>query len=809
MLRERLTLSTLAILVMGLASAEMRADYPYVPVPFREVRVEGGFWGPRFETNRRTTVWYDFGKCEETRRIDNFAKAGKLMAGPFRGIPFDDSDVFKVIEGASYSLAIQPDAKLDNYLDELIAKVTAAQETDGYLYTARTIDPKPHADFHGPERWSNLAVSHELYNVGHLFEAAVAHFEATGKRTLLDVAVKNADLLAKVFGPSPGQRRDPPGHQEVELGLARLYRATGRDEYLKLARFFLDQRGRPEGHKLRGAYQQDHAPVIEQKEAVGHAVRAAYMYSGMADVAALTGDQGYVAAIDRIWDNVTSQKLYLTGGIGARHDGEAFGDGYELPNAEAYNETCAAIANALWNQRMFQLHGDARYVDLLERVIYNGFLSGVSLSGDRFFYPNPLACNGKTKFNHGEMGRSPWFGVSCCPVNVVRFIPSIAGYVYAHRNDTAYVNLFVNGEGTVRLAKNSVRIRQETEYPWSGKILMRVDPKEAGPFTLAVRIPGWTGSAPLPGGLYRYVDDPSAGRQLVVNGTGQWPRIEKGYALISRTWKPGDTVELNLRMPIRRVVTDEHVAANRGRVALERGPIVYCAEAVDNNGRISNLVLPDDAPLQAEVRPDLLGGITVLTGQVRALSRGKDGAVATEDAAFTAIPYYAWAHRKVGEMAVWLPRTESAVVVPPPPTLASSATPSASHVWAADTVEALNDQVEPRDSIDHSIPRFTWWDHRGTAEWVQYDFAAPTRVSGVEVYWFDDTGRGQCRVPQSWRLLYRVDDRWEPVANPSAAEVRKDRFNQQTFKPVETRALRLEVKLQPDVSGGILEWKLK
>ncbi len=809
MFRSQFLVSGLAILAIALAPAEIRADYPYVPVPLRDVRVAGGFWGPRFETNRRTTVWYDFGKCEETGRIDNFAKAGKLMPGPFRGIPFDDSDVFKVIEGASYSLAIQPDAKLDRYLDELIAKISAAQEPDGYLYTARTIDPKAHAGFHGPERWSNLGVSHELYNVGHLYEAAVAHFEATGKRTLLDVAVKNADLLVKVFGPGPGQRRDPPGHQEVELGLARLYRATGREDCLKLARFFLDQRGRPEGHKLRGPYQQDHEPVVEQKEAVGHAVRAAYMYSGMADVAALTGDQAYIAAIDRIWENVTSQKLYLTGGIGARHDGEAFGDAYELPNAEAYNETCAAIANALWNQRMFQLHGDARYIDVLERVIYNGFLSGVSLSGDRFFYPNPLACNGKTKFNHGELGRSPWFGVSCCPVNVVRFVPSIASYVYAHRDETAFVNLFVNGEGTVKLAGNSVRIRQETEYPWSGKIRLVIDPNKAGPFTLAVRIPGWTGATPLPGGLYRYLDAASFAWTLSVNGTALRPQVEHGYARTDRTWKTGDLVELNFEMPIRRVVADERVAVDRGRVALERGPIVFCAEAVDNKGRISNLILPDDAPLQAEPRSDLLGNVTVLTGQARALSRGKDGAVVNEAAAFTAIPYYAWAHRKVGEMAVWLPRTESAAVLPPLPTLASAATPSASHVWAADSVEALNDQVEPRDSIDHSIPRFTWWDHRGTTEWVQYDFAAPTRVSAVQVYWFDDTGRGQCRVPASWRVLYRVDDRWEPVANASAAEVRKDRFNEQTFSPVETRAIRLEVKLQPDFSAGILEWKLK
>ncbi len=415
-------------------------DYPYQPVPLNQVVIREGFWLPRFETNRLVTVWADFRKSEETGRISNFARAGKLEEGPFRGIPFDDSDVFKIVEGAAYTLATHPDPKLDTYLDGLIAKMAAAQEPDGYLYTARTLGFTN--GMTGPTRWSNLAHGHELYNVGHMYEAAVAHFAVTGKRALLDVARKNADLIDKTFGPAPDQLKGVPGHQEIEIGLCKLYRATGETRYLDLAKFFIDMRGRSDLRgKVFGPYCQDHIPVVQQTEAVGHAVRAGYLYTGMADVAALTGDRALIAAIDALWENVVSKKMHLTGGIGARRSGEAFGDNYELPNETAYLETCAAIANALWNQRMFLLHGDAKYIDVLERIIYNGFLSGISLSGDQFFYPNPLACDGRFRFNHGDLVRSPWFGCSCCPVNVVRFIPQIASFTYAQRDETVYVNL--------------------------------------------------------------------------------------------------------------------------------------------------------------------------------------------------------------------------------------------------------------------------------------------------------------------------------------------------------------------------------
>lgn len=798
----------LAVFCAGacIAAAPVK-DYPYQPVPFTAVKVQNEFWTSRFETNRRVTVWYDFQKCEETGRIDNFAKAAGLMKGEFKGIPFDDSDVYKVIEGASYVLAMQPDPKLDKYLDELIAKIAAAQEPDGYLYTARRLfPPEKMPGMSGKERWSNLGASHELYNVGHLYEAAVAHFQATGKRSLLDVAIKNADLLVREFGP--GKRGYPPGHPETEIGLVKLYRATGNTAYLDLAKFFVYVHGRPETHKLYGDYAQDHLPIEEQQEAVGHAVRAGYFYSGVADVAAITGDSKYMAAIDRIWTNMVSKKMHLTGGIGARPGGEAFGADYELPNKTAYLETCAAIANALWNHRMFLLHGDAQYVDVLERVIYNGFLSGVSLSGDRFFYPNPLEADGKTRFNHGSTERQAWFGCSCCPVNVVRFIPSIAGYIYATRQNEIFVNLYIGGQANINLGNRQIKLTQQTRYPWDGNIRLTVDPQSAGEFVLNLRIPGWARGQPMPGGLYSYLDAKTEPPRLSINGRPVSISMNKGFARIQRKWKKGDQVELVLPMVPRRVVAREEVKDDQGRVAIERGPVVYCAEAVDNGGHVLNMVLADDVQLKVEHHPELLGGVTVLKGIAAAATRDEQGMPILKPAAITLIPYAVWDHRGAGEMAVWLARSIEKAAIPPKPTVASTAKLSASHAWQNDSLTALNDQVEPKNSIDHSIPRFTWWDHKGTTEWVQYDFDKPTRVSGVEVYWFDDTGRGQCRLPESWRVLYRAGDSWKAVDTNSPYEVRPNVFNKVSFSPIETTALRLEVKLKPGFSGGILEWRV-
>ncbi|MHC4616685.1 MAG: glycoside hydrolase family 127 protein [Planctomycetota bacterium] len=610
-------------------------------LPFTEVVIADEFWAPRIETNRKVTVPYCFKKCEETGRIDNFAKAAGLMAGKFEGKYFNDSDVYKVIEGAAYSLKSHPDRQLEKYVDGVIDKIAAAQWEDGYLYTFYSLPARQRE-----KRWTNTRVRHELYCAGHFFEAAVAYYQATGKRKILDVAVRLADYIDSVFGPD--KKRDVPGHEEIEIGLVKLYRATGEERYLKLAKFFLDERGRAHGRELYGPYCQDHKPVVEQDAAVGHAVRAGYLYCGMADVASLTGDADYVKALDRIWENVVSKKLYVTGGVGATRKGEAFGRDYELPNATAYTETCAAIANALWNHRMFLLHGDAKYIDVLERVIYNGFLSGVSLEGDKFFYRNPLASDGKHQ-------RSPWFGCACCPTNVVRFIPSVPGYVYANRGDKLYVNLFIKGAGTFKAANNTIRLAQETRYPWEGNVKITVEPERASKFATYIRIPGWAKGQPVPSNLYRYMSESEEQPTLKVNGQTVTMEMKKGFARVRRKWKKGDTIELSLPMPIRRVICSEKVKANVGKVALERGPIVYCAEEADNGKNVGRVLLSADVKLRAEYRKDLLGGLCVLSARIRTWHRGGTP-VFPDKQTFVAIPYYGWSHRSPGEMAVWLPR---------------------------------------------------------------------------------------------------------------------------------------------------------
>jgi len=632
----------------NVSGRKMKKDYPIEAVPFTDVQITDDFWTQRIETNRKVSIPYAFGKCEETGRIDNFAIAGGLKKGEHRGnYPFDDTDPYKILEGASYSLSVHPDAKLEKYLDELIVKIAAAQEDDGYLFTARTNNAKQLANWCGKERWSKLGGSHELYNMGHLYEAAVAHYQATGKRSLLDVAIKNADFLDTVFGQ--GKNETAPGHQIIEMGLARLYRATGNKKYLKLAKFFLDTRG-PGGN----AYHQSHQKAVEQSEAVGHAVRASYMYCGMADVAALAGDNRYLDATERIWNNVVTKKLYLTGGIGARGSGEAFGDNYELPNETAYCETCAAIGNVMWNHRMFLSGGEAKYIDVLERTLYNALISGVSLSGDSFFYPNPLE-------SHGQHKRSPWFGCACCPGNITRFMASVPGYIYARQGDTLYVNLFVDSSATIKMGKNAVRLKQQTRYPWDGAVKIQVSPERSAKFTIAVRIPGWARNEPIPSDLYQYLSRRDEEPVFKVSGNATNVGTHKGYASLTRRWRKGDVIKLTLPMPVRRVLSHEKVADNVGKVALQRGPIVYCAEWPDNNRHVLNLVLADDTKLTTEHRKDTLNGVTVIRGKAVALSHDDDGkSVSKKEQNFAAIPYYAWAHRGPGEMAVWLARDESA-----------------------------------------------------------------------------------------------------------------------------------------------------
>lgn len=788
------------------------SDYPVQPVPFTAVDVADGFWRDRLETNRLVTIWYAFKKCEETGRIDNFAKAAKLMPGSFRGTPFDDSDVYKLIEGASYCLATAPDPKLDAYLDALIAKIAAAQEPDGYLYTARTINPDNPPGIASPKRWLNdcgglkgiYGDSHELYNVGHLYEAAVAHYQATGKRTLLDVAIKSADLVCSVWGP--GKLDIPSGHPEIELALVKLYRVTGKRKYLDLSRFLLQCRGRGKGHAT-AQYSND-KPVVDQTELVGHAVRSVYMACAMTDIAALLGDPAYRYAVDALWLDMASHKMALTGGLGARHRGESMGAAYELPNAECYNETCASVANAFWNHRMFLLTGDGKYLDVLERVIYNGALSGVSLSGDRFFYVNPLDADGNYQFNHGHTTRFCWTGCACCPVNIARFIPSVPGYAYATRGESIYAGFYIPGVANIPLKSGRVKLRQITDYPWNGRIRFEVLESNDREWELKLRIPGWASDKPVPTDLYRYIKSSGEKYSLKVNGESVEAETVQGFVGISRKWSKGDTVELELPMPVRRVAAHAKVLADTGRSALERGPLVYCVEGVDHDGDVHNLYLPESSVLKPKVRPRLLGGVTVLQGEASQTFYREDGSVAEKPANVTAVPYYAWSNRGSTSMEVWLPLTKEGTQPMLLPTPASRSRATASHTHRDDTVFALNDQVLPESSGDTSIRRFTWWDHKGTTEWVQYDCKDPEKISSMEVYWFDDEGVGECRVPESCKFTWYDGKQWRSLKTDAPMEMKKDCFNKVAFKPVTVHSVRLAVKLQPKFSGGILEWRM-
>ena len=631
------------------------------PVPYSAVRIDDAFWAPRIARNRTVSIPAALKECAASGNIANFEIAAGLAAGQVRGSHAYDSDLYKVIEGAAYSLKIAPDPKLEAEMDRLIDAIAKAQEKDGYLNTHFAHGRN------GPHLLMD-PTEHELYCAGHVFEAGAAYREATGKRKLLDVAARFADLLDRTFGP--GKRYEVSGHEEVELALVRLARATGERRYLDLARFFLAERGFAHGSAHRPptlaesvlqdtldpcdrrsvwrtrTYRQDHLPLAAQGEAVGHAVRAGYLYSAMADVAGMGGSEGYGAALDRIWQSVAGSKIYITGGVGtAQFNDEGFGTPYDLPNERAYCETCAAAANVFWNHRMNLLRADARYADVLELALYNGFLSGVSLSGDRFFYTNRLAGSGRDR-------RDAWADPACCPSNVVRTIPQIGGYVYGRDGAGIYVNLFVGGSADIPWKDGRVRIVQTTGYPWDGRVRIAVEPDRAAAFDLAVRVPGWASRGPVRSDLYVFADglppEETLPRFAVNGASADAPVGADGYVRLRRTWRKGDRVDVEIPLPVRRVHAHPNVAADRGRVALMRGPIVYCLEAPDQMFAINDFVLPADASVRVEGRPDLLGGVTVLRGEGRLAA---DGA----PAAFTAIPYYAWANRAPGAMAVWLP----------------------------------------------------------------------------------------------------------------------------------------------------------
>ena len=812
----------LVCLLISQALISQNIGYPVKAIPFTDVKISDQFWAPRLEAVQKVTIPYALRQSEETGRIKNFEIAGGTAEGAFcTQYAFDDSDVYKIIEGVAYSLPVHPNAPLENYTDSLIEKIAAAQEPDGYLYTWRTIYDKEKAagaikeptlgQFHrgSDTRWERVDEhSHELYNMGHLYEAAIAYFQATGKRKLLDVALRNANLVDSTFGW--GKMEKATGHQEIEIGLVKLYQLTGEKRYLDLAQFFLDVRG------YGDAYMQNHQKVTEQREITGHAVRACYMYAAMADVTAHANAEKYMPALNAIWEDVVRTKMYVTGGIGSSGSNEGFSTPYDLPNFSAYCETCASIAFVLWNQRMFQLTGNSKYIDVLERTLYNALNAGLSLSGDRFFYPNPLE-------SRKNVERSPWFGCACCPSNVARFFPSIPGYIYAKNGNDVLVNLFISSSTTVqnvnsRLQFVPVEITQESNYPWDGKVKISVNPAKPNTFALKIRIPGWARGDAVPFDLYSFHKHDNSRVFLHLNGEAQPVNIESGYAIIERKWRNGDVVELALPMPVRHIAANKLVEADVDRLALQRGPLVYCVEGKDQpDDRILSLLVSDKSEVTTQFEPKLLHGVRTLTFE-GGLVKKKDTPIVGEvqKMKLKAIPYYAWANRGKDNMLVWLPTEMEVARSLSQPTIAAKSSITAS-VGLKGEPTSVADQYLPKNSNDHDNSFVHWWPYFGTTEWLQYDFEKTEQVGTARVYWFDDeASEGGCRIPKSWRILYWENDQqdpaqgsWKPVFAPNGYTVTKDGWDEVHFEPVKTTAVRLELELQDGVSAGVHEWEVK
>ena len=807
---KRTALLALAVAVCLGAGAQTKGShgYPITPVPFTKVKVTDSFWGQRLKASRDVTIPLAFSKCEETGRYTNFEKAANPSDSyEVKGYSFDDTDVYKTIEGASYSLQTYPDKKLVHYIDSVLDIVAKAQEKDGYLYTSRTMNPKHPHEWAGDKRWSKVEdLSHEFYNLGHMVEGAVAHFQATGSRKFLDIACRYADCVCREIGTKPGQVCVVPGHQIAEMALCKLYVLTGEQRYLDQAKFFLDYRGKT---TIKTEYSQSHKPVVEQDEAVGHAVRAAYMYAGMADVAALTGDKSYINAIDNIWNNIVEKKLYITGGIGATNNGEAFGKNYELPNMSAYCETCAAIGNVYVNYRLFLLHGESKYYDVLERSLYNGLISGVSLDGGGFFYPNPLE-------SMGQHQRQPWFGCACCPSNIARFIPSLPGYVYAVNKRDVYVNLFMSNTSQLSVAGKGITLEQQTQYPWDGDIAIKVAANKAGQWAMKVRIPGWVRNEVVPSNLYEFTDNLRPQYNITVNGNAVNGKLtDDGYFTIDRKWKKGDVVRVHFDMDPRTVRANNNVEADRGFVAIERGPLVYCAEWPDNDFDIMGALVNqspkmtvEDGTLHAKDKKVADYYIKVIKTDAQLLSFDKQGRLNTKDVKLSLIPYYAWCHRGSGKMRVWLSQDLSSSRPEQPATLASLSKVTAS--TPAASLSAVNDRLVPKDGTDRSMPYYHWWPKQGVTEWIAYEFPEASTVQSSTVYWYDDGPWGGCRVPKAWRIFFKNDNgEWQSVSGADKYPTTKGTACTVNFEPVKTKSIKIEIDLPSENSAGLFEWSVK
>lgn len=798
------------ILLAAIASPGIAGDAPrhrLAPVPIQQVVIDDEFWSPKLKVWREVTIPDCSAKFEKDGALTNFDKIRDGKSGEHGRPAWYDGLIYEMIRGCADFLAVKRDAALEARLDGYIDRIAAAAEKDpdGYLNTWTQLKEPTH-------RWGlnggDDNLQHDVYNAGAMVEAAVHYYRATGKTRLLQVATKLANHMTEVMGPPP-KRNVVPGHSLAEEALVKLYLLfreqpelksqmpvpVDEQRYLKLVEFWIENRGNHEGRKSYGPYGQDHKPVLQQETIEGHAVRATLLCAGLVAAAEVNGREDYLAAARRLWENMVQRRMYVIGGLGAVAGHEGFGPDYVLPN-NGYLETCAAIGAGFFHRNMNLALGDARYADELERVLYNAVLPGVSLKGDSYFYENPLEAGPKRT-------RWAWHSCPCCPPMFLKIMGALPGYIYAQEPGAAYVNLFVGSRGTLTMNGTRVALRQTTQYPWDGEVKLTVEPEREVEFALNVRLPGWC-----------------AEPKLRVNGkTLTNVETVRGYARLQRKWRAGDVVELSLPMPVQRLKAHPKVEADIGRVALQRGPLVFCLEAADNGGHVRNLVIPPEAELSAQHRAGLLGGVTVIKGRALAFQRTAwpeslylpcslvPGETTVE---FTAIPYFANANRQPGEMEVWIAETAQQAAPLPSPTVASRATPSASHCWQSDTLSALNDQIEPAASDDTKVSRFTWWDHRGTKEWVQYDFDQPTKVSAVEVYWWDERRiNAHCRVPQSWRLLYKDGSEWKAVPPTNDFGTKMDQYNRVIFPPITTRALRIEAQLQPEWSGGILEWRVE